>query len=374
MKLNFDLMEDSLSFREDISESDLLSGNFAYTKRKILILGGQEVGKTSIIKRYKNNIYTDDYENTIQTTTRKLIIFNNEYMYLEIMDYEGQTEYTIFSPNKFSIGYSGYILVYDVRSMKSFELIKFIYEQVSVLSGNVSKILIGTKCDKELDTNSKSEKQVSTEEGKKFAEKIHCPFLEVSSKDNINIEEIFRLLIIEINKNEYGVNLKQMKFVKLFQFFLHHYKLMIYCFYINIIILLLFSIIIFFVGIYKDFAADLENKNDDKYYYYGIGFPYIIFGLWGIIINVGGMVGMRNKDVFLFRLNYLGLIYGGIFDLISICQISLIYALNTNLTFSDLFDHYFGFLIIVLIPLIIGIIFSRIYKELFQKDLKNYMA
>ena len=36
------------------------------------------------------------------------------------MDLEGQTEYTIFSPNKFSVGYSGYILVYDVRSHKSF--------------------------------------------------------------------------------------------------------------------------------------------------------------------------------------------------------------------------------------------------------------
>ena len=43
------------------------------------------------------------------------IITNNsqaedKFLYLEIMDLEGQTEYTIFSPNKFSVGYSGYIL------------------------------------------------------------------------------------------------------------------------------------------------------------------------------------------------------------------------------------------------------------------------
>ena len=213
-------MEDSISFKEDLSESDLLAANFAYTKRKILILGGQEVGKTSILKRYKNNVFIEDYEPTIQLVTRKAFNFNSEYIYLEIMDLEGQTEYTIFSPNKFSFGYNGYILVYDVKNSKSFELIKFIYEQINILSGNAAKILVGTKCDKDLDSSSKYEKQVSSIEGKKFAEKIHCPFLEVSSKDDINIDEIFRILLIEINKTESGINLNNMKCVKIFKFFL----------------------------------------------------------------------------------------------------------------------------------------------------------
>ena len=233
MKFNLE-MNDSSSFREDLSESDLLASNYSYTKRKVLILGGQEVGKTSIIKRYKNNIYIDEYEPTIQILTKKTINFNNEYIYLEIMDIEGQTEYTLFSPNKYSFGYNGYILVYDIRNRKSFELIKHIYDQISFISGNTAKILIGTKSDKELETNSNYYRQVTVEEGKKYAEKIHCPFLEVSSRDNINIEEIFRLLIIEINKTESGVNLTQIKFKKIFQFFLHHPKLMIYCFYINL--------------------------------------------------------------------------------------------------------------------------------------------
>ena len=235
-------MNDSLSIREDISESDLISSNFPYTKRKILILGGQEVGKTSIIRRFKNNIYIEEYEPTIQNLAKKTIMFNSEYIYLEIMDLDGQTEYTIFSPNKFSFGYNGYIFVYNVRDIKSFELIQYIYEQISFFPGNTSKILIGTKCDKDLDNN---QRQVSSEQGKKFADKINCPFLEVSSKDNINIEEIFRLLIIEINKTESGVNLEQIKFIKIFKFFLHHPKLMIYLFYINLLILIILSIVIF---------------------------------------------------------------------------------------------------------------------------------
>ena len=89
-------MNDSLSIREDISESDLMSSNLPYTKRNILILGGQEVGKTSIIRRFKNNIYIEEYEPTIQNLTKKTIMFNNECVYLELMDLDGQTEYKIF--------------------------------------------------------------------------------------------------------------------------------------------------------------------------------------------------------------------------------------------------------------------------------------
>ena len=366
-------MNDSLSYKEELSELDLSSSKLPYIKRKILILGGQGVGKTSIIKRYKNNIYIDEYEPTIQVTTKKVINFNNDYISLEIVDLEGQTENTIYTPNKFSFGYNGYILVYDIRDRKSFDLIKKIYEQIAELSGNISKILVGAKSDKNLEINDNNEeRQVSYDEGKKLAEKIHCPFLEVSSQDNKNIEEIFRLLLIEINKTESGVNLKQMKFLTIFQFFLHHPKLMIYLYYINSIILLLLSLTIFYFGIYTDFSIINAKEEDKDKYYFGIGFPFIIYGLWGIIINVSGLIGMRNKDIFLLRLNYIGLIFCAIFSIISILQfISINYFQGLSLDEIMLNIQFF---IIIIIPTIFGIILSLIYKVIFQKDLKSYMA
>ena len=83
---------------------------------------------------------------------------------------------------------------------------------------------------------------------------------------------------------------------------------------------------------------------------------------------------MKNKDVFLLRLNYLGLIYGGIYDIISICKILIINSFSDGLIISELFDEYTYMLIIILIPLVIGVILSKIYKVIFQKDLKSYMA
>ena len=81
---------------------------------------------------------------------------------------------------------------------------------------------------------------------------------------------------------------------------------------------------------------------------------------------------MRSKNTFLLGLNFLGLIYGGIFCFISIFQI---YIINDNQKLkSNQITENICLFIIVLIPLIIGIIFSSIYEVLIQKDLKSYMA
>ena len=366
------MMNDSSNSKEDLSVSDLSNSNTPYTKRKILLLGGQNVGKTALIKRFKNNIYVDDYEPTIQITTKKIIKLNNEYIELEIVDLEGQNEYTIFSPNKFSFGYNGYMLVYDVKDKNSFDLIKHIYEQINNLSGKTSKILIGAKSDNNLDSSTLSDRQVSFKEGQKYAEIIHCPFIEVSSQDNKNIEEAFRQLLFEINKTESGFYLKKLRFYNLYQFFIHHQKLAIYCFYINLIILIFFSLFIVFEGIKKEILLPKDKKN--HIYYYGIGFPFIILGLWEILFSVCGIFGIYYKNEYLLGLNHLGFIYSGVYLFLSIFQINLINILDGNsYNPKDIFEQIYLFLINI-IPLIITIFLSKIFKTIYKQELQSYMA
>lgn len=363
-------MNDSLPLKEDLSETDLRNSNIPYIKRKILLLGGQGVGKTAIINKFKNNIFTEDYEQTIQITTKKVITLNNDYIDLEIVDFEGQTEYTIFSPNKFSFGYNGYMLVYDVKDKKSFELINFIYEQINNLSGKTSKILVGTKCDNDLDLESISYRQVPSKEGKKLAEKIHCPFIEISSKDNKNIEEAFRLLLIEINKTESGINLKKLKFLKIFQFFIHHPKLTIYSYYINLIFFILLSFILLLFGIVKE--IDIKG---DKNYFFGTGFPFTISGLWGILFSLSGIFGIYNKNIYLLELNHYASIINVIYLLLSICQIVIICLFqDNNESKSSYILNNILILVISILPLILITILSKIFKIIYQNDLQSYMA
>ena len=360
-------MNESLPYKEDLSETDLTNSNIPYIKRKILILGGQGVGKTAFIKRFKNNIYIDDYEPTIQITTKKIITLNNDYIELEIVDLEGQTEYTIFSPNKFSFGYNAYMLVYDVKDKKSFELIKFIYEQINNLSGKTSKILIGAKSVNNIDSGLISDRQITKKEVKSLTDKIHCPFIEVSSQDNSNIEEAFRLLLIEINKTESGVNLRKLKFYKIFKLFIHHQKLAIYAYYAVFSISIMLSILLISTGV----KSEIENKSkDNKHYYFGNGFPFIILGLWEILFNACGIFGMICKNIYFLGLNYRGLIYGEIYLIISIVQISCIEIFEGE---KDFWCKLIQFLINV-VSLIISICLSYIFKTIYEEDLKSYIS
>ena len=57
---------------------------------------------------------------------------------------------------------------------------------------NVCRILVGNKCD--LD----SERKVSFQEGKEFADQMNIKFLETSAKQKSNVEEAFTVMTREI--------------------------------------------------------------------------------------------------------------------------------------------------------------------------------
>ena len=58
----------------------------------------------------------------------------------------------------------------------------------------VKKILIGNKCDWE------EKRAVSTEQGQQLADELGIPFMEVSAKSNINVENAFYTLAADIKK------------------------------------------------------------------------------------------------------------------------------------------------------------------------------
>ena len=58
----------------------------------------------------------------------------------------------------------------------------------------VNKILIGNKCDWE------EKRVVTTEQGQALADELGIPFLEVSAKSNINVDQAFYSLAADIKK------------------------------------------------------------------------------------------------------------------------------------------------------------------------------
>ena len=191
--------------------SSLVNISRPRVRRRILLLGAAGVGKSAIIMRFKDDIFLDYYEPTIHCIIKKIFVFNNQNIELEIIDIDGLTEYTLFSFSKFSIGIDGYVFCYSVENRYSFDLVKLIHSKLYALVGrNIPKILVANKTDL-------PNRVITFEEGQNFAKEIKCPFLECSAKNNQNIGKIFKNILVEINKYENDIDLKRLTCIKLLE-------------------------------------------------------------------------------------------------------------------------------------------------------------
>lgn len=83
--------------------------------------------------------------------------------------------------------------MYDITYRESLNKLNSVLKNIHEKANkNISIILIGNMCDLEY------RREVSLEEGKEFAEKNNLKFIEISCKENINVEKAFNILIEEM--------------------------------------------------------------------------------------------------------------------------------------------------------------------------------
>ena len=164
-------------------------------KLKIIILGKTEVGKTCILNRYFNNLFSYSSLPTIgmECYTKNYTI-NSKNVTFNFYDTAGQEKYNSIVTN-YLRNANGVILVYDITKEDSFEKIKMWVDQLKDNNDTNSIILLGNKSD----LNTK--RVISKEEGIKLAEKLNCDFFEVSALSNENISEAIEIIVNITYKN-----------------------------------------------------------------------------------------------------------------------------------------------------------------------------
>lgn len=160
---------------------------------KILLIGNSGVGKSSLLLRFADDTFTDNFMPTIGVDFKiRTLEVDGKTIKLQIWDTAGQERFKTITSSYYK-GAHGIIVVYDVTDKESFKNIDTWMNEVEKhASDNVSRILVGNKCDL---TDSR---QVSTDEGKELADSNNIRFMETSAKESSNVEEAFTLMTKEI--------------------------------------------------------------------------------------------------------------------------------------------------------------------------------
>jgi len=177
---------------------------------KLLIIGDSGVGKSSILLRFSDNLFSGTYITTIGVDFKiRTIEVEGEKVKLQIWDTAGQERFRTITSTYYR-GTHGVIVVYDVTNLESFGNVKRWLQEIDQNCDDVVRILVGNKHDH-------PERKVTLAEAETLADQMNITFFETSAKDNFNIEKVFdeitRLVLSmkkdKLAKNNNSVNVKE---------------------------------------------------------------------------------------------------------------------------------------------------------------------
>ena len=174
---------------------------------KVLLVGNSDVGKSSLILRYVDQIWNDVFVPTIGVDFKvKSLEVDKKLVKMQIWDTAGQERFRNVISSYFK-GAHGILLIYDITAKDSFkELENWLGEVERNANSQVLKILIGNKCDLE------DRREISKDEGEAFAMRNGMQFMETSAKLNTNVNEAFEALakiMVESSNKRNAINFEK---------------------------------------------------------------------------------------------------------------------------------------------------------------------
>ncbi|KAI9352367.1 ras family-domain-containing protein [Pilaira anomala] len=156
-------------------------------KFKLVFLGEQSVGKTSLITRFMYDTFDNTYQATIGIDfLSKTMYLEDRTVRLQLWDTAGQERFRSLIPSYIRDS-SVAVVVYDITSRISFQNTSKWIEDVRAERGaEVIIVLVGNK------TDLNDKREVTLEEGEKKANDCNVMFIETSAKAGHNVKTLFR--------------------------------------------------------------------------------------------------------------------------------------------------------------------------------------
>ncbi|WP_298763633.1 Rab family GTPase [uncultured Polaribacter sp.] len=149
--------------------------------KKVLLVGNFGVGKTSLIRRFVLNEFSEDYISTIGVrVSSKIVSYQNKDIKLLIWDVAGTSEDEKI-PKAYFLGASAAMYVFDLSREETYNNIEAFLDSIKQLSNLKEVTIVGNKKD-----------LLTAEELKTVTNAITVPIdLVTSAKENDNVADAF---------------------------------------------------------------------------------------------------------------------------------------------------------------------------------------
>ena len=157
---------------------------------KAIILGCAAVGRDALAMKFASGYFKDEAEPVIEVNYKRSIVVDNKDVQLDILVTAGTDDPHMFRESMLR-SKDVFILVYSIGDKDSFDVLKKFHDYIAMSLDKCTFpcIVCGNKCDLE------TERKVSTEEGKAFANSINASFFETSAKTDQNVEAVFQTAV-----------------------------------------------------------------------------------------------------------------------------------------------------------------------------------
>ena len=156
-------------------------------QKKVCLLGGFGVGKTSLVRRYVQSIFTDAYLTTIGVKIEKRMVnIGAADVALILWDIAGEDEVTTIRTS-YLRGAAGYVLVVDVTRAETLQVALSIQARVTSEIGSVPFLVLFNK------TDLKENWDIPEQSAEDLTDAGHV-VLRTSAKTGEGVEEAFEVL------------------------------------------------------------------------------------------------------------------------------------------------------------------------------------
>lgn len=125
-----------------------------YERVRLVTLGGPNVGKSSIVKRFLFNTFSDKYKPTVEDLYSHEYDFGQLTLKVDILDTAGDLQFPAMRRLSIATAHA-FLIVYSVNNRESFELAKVFFDEIQEQRADFQDtpiVLTGNKTDLPLET------------------------------------------------------------------------------------------------------------------------------------------------------------------------------------------------------------------------------